>query len=82
MKSNVSNISNIFKLDFIMQNIYCIIHKYLYFLFILFCSLISVSKKYNIEKMLTLPYLHNWQKFQQNEWKKEARSISMNTLNM
>ena len=27
------------------------------------CSLISVSKKPNIETMLTLPYSKNWQKF-------------------
>ena len=35
----------IFKLDFITQIIYCIIHRCLYSLFILFCSLIPVSKK-------------------------------------
>ena len=52
-----------FKLDFITQIIYCIIHRCLYSLFILFCSLISVSKKRNIEIMLTLPYSYNWQKF-------------------
>ena len=28
-----------------------------------FFSLISVSQKWNIETMLTLPYLHNWQNF-------------------
>ena len=28
-----------------------------------FCSLISVSKKRNIETILTLPYPNNWQKF-------------------
>ena len=27
------------------------------------CFLISVSKKGNIEKILTLPFLYNWQKF-------------------
>ena len=33
-------------------------------LFLYFChSLISVSKKPNIETMLTLPYSNNWQKF-------------------
>ena len=42
----------IFKLDFITQIIYCIIHRCLYSLFILFCSLISVSKKGKIEAML------------------------------
>ena len=45
----------IFKLDFITQIIYCIIHRCLYSLFILFCSLISVSKKRNIETVLTPP---------------------------
>ena len=28
-----------------------------------FCSVISVSKKRNIETMLTLPYSYNWEKF-------------------
>ena len=46
----------IFKLDFITQTIYCIIHRCLCSHFILFCSLISVSKKWNIEAMLTFPY--------------------------
>ena len=54
-KSNVSNISNIFKLDFITQIIYRIIHRCLYSLFRPFCSLISVSKKQNIEQVLALP---------------------------
>ena len=67
-KSNVSNISNIPKLDFITENIYCIIHRSLYSLFIFFCSLLSVSKKQNIGKMLALPYSYNWQKL--NEKKK------------
>ena len=62
-KSNVWNISNVFKLDSITHIICCIIHRCLYSLFILFCSLISVSKKQNIEKVLTLPYSYNWQKF-------------------
>ena len=53
----------IFKLDFITQIIYCIIHKCLYSLFILFYSLISISKKLSIETILTLPYSYNWQKF-------------------
>ena len=52
----------IFKLDFITQIIYCIIHRCLCSHFILFCSLISVSKKWNIETMLTFPYSYNWQK--------------------
>ena len=46
----------IFNLDFVTQIIYCIIHRCLYSLFLLFCSLISVSKKWNIETMLILPY--------------------------
>ena len=71
-KSNVSNILNIFKPNLIMQIIYCIIHRCLYSLFILFCSLISVSKKRNIETMLTLPYSYNWQKF--NNKMNEKRS--------
>ena len=62
----------IFKLDFKTQIIYCIIYRYLYTLFILFCSLISVSKKRNIEIMLTLPYSYNWQKF--NNKMNEKRS--------
>ena len=62
----------IFKLDFIAQIIYCIIHRCLYSLFILFCSLISVSKKRNIETMLTLSYSCNWQKF--NNKMNEKRS--------
>ena len=82
-KSNVSNISNIFKLDFITQIIYCIIHRCLYSLFILFCSLISVSKKRNIEIMLTLPYSYNWQKFNNKMNKKRSQEYqSMDTLNM
>ena len=53
----------IFKLDFITQIIYCIIHRCLCSHFILFCSLISVSKKWNIETMLTFPCSCNCQKF-------------------
>ena len=49
----------IFKLDFITQ----IIHRCLCFHFILFCSLISVSKRWNIETMLTFHYSYKWQKF-------------------
>ena len=45
----------IFKLDFLMQIVDCIIHRCLYSLSILFCFLISVSKKRNIETMLTFP---------------------------
>ena len=37
-----------------------------------FCSLISVSKKWNIETMLTFPYSYNWQKF--NNKMNEKRS--------
>ena len=57
------NFHTIFKLDFITQIIYCITHRCLYSSFIHFCSLTSVSKKWNIETMLTLPYSYNWQKF-------------------
>ena len=60
------------------HNAYHLLHypQCLHSLFILFCSLISVSKKQNIEKVLTLPYSYNWQKFNKkmNE-KKETRSI-------
>ena len=64
----------IFKLDFITQIISCIIHRCLCSHFSLFCSSISVSKKLNIETMLTFPYSYNWQKLQlQNEWKKKPR---------
>ena len=37
-----------------------------------FCSLILVSKKRNFETMLTLPYLYDWQKF--NDKMNEKRS--------
>ena len=79
-KSNVSNILNIFNFDFITQIIYCIIRRCLYSLFILFCSLLSVSNKQNMEKMLTLPYSYNWQIFnnKMNE-NNEARSIRVST---
>ena len=45
-----------FKLHFMMQIIYCIIHIFLYSLFIFLFSYI-VSKKQGIERILTLPYL-------------------------
>ena len=51
-----------FTLDFITQIIYCIINRCLCFHFILFCSLISVNKQWNIETMLTFSYSYNWQK--------------------
>ena len=51
----------IFKLDFITQIIYCIIHRCLCFYFIFFPR-ISVCKKWNIETMLTFRYSYNWQK--------------------
>ena len=64
----------IFKLDFITQIIYCITHRCSHFIF--FCSLISVSKKWDIEAMLTFPYLYIWQKLTTTKWmKKEARGI-------
>ena len=72
----------IFKLDFIMQIIYCIIHRCLCSHFTFFCSLLSVSKKWSIETMLTFPYSYNWQKLTTKWMKKEARSIRVWTLNM
>ena len=71
----------IFKLDFITQIIYCIIYVCILFWYF-FCSLISVSKKRNIETMLTFPYSYNWQKLTTKSMKKEARSIWVWTLNM
>ena len=67
------------KLDFITQIIYCIIHRWLYSLLIFFfCSLVSVSKKQNIETMLILPSLFiQLAKFQQNEWKRSQEYQSM-----
>ena len=62
-------------LKLITQIIYCFIYRCLYSLFIFFfCSLISVSKKRNIETMLTLPYSYNWQKFnnKMNEKRNQA----------
>ena len=63
----------IFKLDFIMQIIYCIIHRCLCSHFTFFCSLLSVSKKRSIETMLTFPYSYNWRKFNNHKkkWKKK-----------
>ena len=61
-----------FKLDFITQIIYCFIHRFLYSLFMLFCSLISWSKKQNTETMLTFPYPYTWKKF--NNKMNEKRS--------
>ena len=53
----------IFNLDFI-TIIYCYYPQMTVFSFhTFFCSLISVSKKRNIETILTLPYPNNWQKF-------------------
>ena len=68
----------IFKLGFIMQIIHCFIHRCLYSLFILFCSLISVFKKQNTEKMLTVSYSCNWQKFKNKmneKWSQEYQSM-------
>ena len=59
----------IFKFEFITQIICCIIHRCLCSRFI--SRFISVSKKWNIKTMLTFPYSYNWQKFEQNEWKKK-----------
>ena len=38
-----------------------------------FCSLISVSKKWNMETMLTLPYSYNWLKFNNKMNKKRSQ---------
>ena len=57
----------IFKLDFIMHIIYCIIHICLCSHFILFCSLISASKKWNIETILIFSYPFNWQNKMNNK---------------
>ena len=62
----------ILKLNFIRQIIYFYYPQMSVFSFHTFCSLISVSKKPNIERMLTLPYSHNWQKF--NNKTNEKRS--------
>ena len=68
----------IFKTDFIKQIIYCIIHRCLCSHFIPFWSFISVSKKRNIETMLTFPYSYNWKKLTTTtKWMKK-KSHSMN----
>ena len=46
-----------------MQLIYCIIHRCLYSLLILLFSSRSVSKKQDMERILTLSYSYKWQKF-------------------
>ena len=48
----------------------------------LFCPVISVSKKRNIKSMLILPYLYNWQKFNNklNE-KRSQKYQSMDGMN-
>ena len=66
----------IFKLDFITQIIYCIIHICLCSHFILFCSLISVCKKWNIEIILTFSYSYNWPKWTITKWKKKKPWVS------
>ena len=65
----------IFKFEFITQIICCIIHRCLCSRFI--SRFISVSKKWNIKTMLTFPYSYNWQKFEQNEWKRSQEYQSM-----
>ena len=44
-----------------------------------FCSLTSVSKKQDIETMLTFPYSYNWQKF--NNKMNEKRSQEYQSMN-
>ena len=72
----------VFKLDFTAQIIYFTIHSCLHSLFILFCSLISISKKRNMKIMLALPYSYKWQKLNSKMNEKVARSIKVRTLNM
>ena len=51
--------------------------------FILFFSLISASKKWNMETVLIFPYSYNRQKLTTTKWmKREARSIREWILNM
>ena len=83
-KSNVGNILNIFKLDFITQIIYCIITSCLNSLFILFLFSYIGFKETNIDKMLNLPYSYNWQKFNNKISRKKRKQEyqSMDNLNM
>ena len=56
----------IFKLDIMMQIMYYIVYRCLYSLFTLlpfWLSLISVSKKWDIERIYTHPFTYKWQKF-------------------
>ena len=56
-KKVIFDFNTTFKPDFITQIIYCIIHRCLCSHFILFLfSYISLSKKWNIETILTFPY--------------------------
>ena len=72
----------IFNLDFI-TIIYCYYPQMTVFSFhTFFCSLISVSKKLNIETILTPPYPNNWQKFNNKINEKKISSIRVWTLNM
>ena len=59
---------------FMMQIIYCIIDMCLYSCFILFCSFTSVSKKQDMERILTLPYSYKWQNFNKMN---EKRSLGV-----
>ena len=52
---------------------YCIIHRCLCFISYFFCSLLSVSKKWNRETVLPFLYSYNWQKFR-NHKMNEKRS--------
>ena len=73
----------IFKLDFMTQIFTVLSTCVCVFISYFFCSLISVSKKWNIETMLTFPYSCNRQKLTKTKrMKKEATSIRVWTLNM
>ena len=67
-------VHTIFKLDFITQIIYCIIEISVFsFHIYFFCSLVSVSKKWNIETMLNL---HTISKNSATKWMKEKPGVS------
>ena len=72
----------VFRLDFITQIIYFSVHRCLHSLFILFCSVISVSKKRDMKIMLPLPYSYKWQKLNTKMNEKVVRGIKVWILNM
>ena len=58
---------------------FTILSTYFCILFPHFCSLISVSKKLDIERILTLPYSHKWQKFNKINERKSQGCQSVGT---